>query len=130
MTPPPSRRIFARYPCDLAVVVYAENGRPRIDEGRFFNIGMGGAALQTYAVLEKDASYKFNIKEGFSELELSGKIVRVEAAANTKLKHSRYGINFKLNGRQEEILKVRIDKIRQAQPENPMERKMKGYWGV
>lgn len=130
MNPPPSQRIYARHGCDLAVVIYADGGRPRIDEGKFFNIGMGGAALQTYAVLEKDASYQFNIKDGFADLQLNGRIVRVEAAANTKLKHSRYGINFRLTSRQEEILKVRLDKIRQAQPENPMERKMKGYWGV
>jgi len=124
------RRAFARYNCVLPVVIWAADGAKKLGEGKFLNIGVGGAALGSLMALELTGRYQFQVTGDTARMILPGQIARIHEKASSSSKPSFYGVKFTLSPKQEELLKKHLDKIRSAQPSTPIETKLKWYWGV
>lgn len=124
------RRAFARYNCLLPVIVWAADGSKKLGEGKFVNIGVGGAALGSLMKLELTERYQFQVTKDASHMTLPGQIARIHEKSSSSSKPSFYGVKFTLNPKQEELLKKHLDKIRGEQPSTPIEAKLKWYWGV
>lgn len=121
-----SRRVYERVKCELAVTIAHAGAKARLGEGRFLNIGMGGAYLNCAAKLEKKLVYDFQV----GRVLLSGHIARLHGPE--KRNTWNYGVNFDLTAKQEAFLKSALDKLRQAQgrPGAVKDEKLKWYWGI
>lgn len=120
------RRIYERVKCELWVAISVPGAKNRPAEGRFLNLGMGGAYLNCAAKLEKNIVYDFQI----GRLLLSGHIARLHGPE--KRNTWNYGVNFVLTAKQETQLKMGLDALRQAQskPSSIKDGKLKWYWGA
>lgn len=123
-----SRRVYARYSCDITVEVWSHSPRQRLGRGRLLNIGMGGGLIELGVELKREVPYVFELIQGTLKMALSGRIARVHPQKSPSSPH-RYGISFDLTPSQEKRMKAAIEKRRVADGKNPVEdRKMKWFW--
>lgn len=123
-----SRRIHARYPCDLPVEVWPAGAKRAQGRGRLLNIGMGGGLLETSLHLDKKTSFAIVITQGKSRFAMNCRLARAQPEARSgALLH--YGLSFTLTMEQEHKLKVAVEKRRAAAAKSPADDdKMKWFW--
>lgn len=123
-----TRRIHARYPCDLAVEVWSIDDKRRRGRGRLLNIGMGGGLLETSLPLEKNTPFAIVIIQGQARFAMNSRLARAQPEARSgALNH--YGISFILTKEQENKLKTAVEKRRVAGVKSPADdNKMKWFW--
>ncbi|MHB2026153.1 MAG: PilZ domain-containing protein [Elusimicrobiota bacterium] len=126
----PSRRYHQRFSCDIPLLIYPERGRDALGGGRLLDISMGGAAVASFLDLRRGSSYEFRpeSEDGRDKLRLFGVVVWQTGQARRGAE-LRYGLNFKLSGRQEGLLKRFIDSIRMECPSKD-EKISRDYWSV
>ena len=123
-----SRRVYARYACDITVAVWAAGAKRRLGRGRLVNIGMGGGLLEFGAELESGVSYVFEILQGAVRMPLIGRVARAHAQPSPGAQR-RYGISFILTPAQEKRMKAAIEKRRALESKSPADdSKMKWFW--
>lgn len=120
----PSRRVLARYPCDLPVEVHAFLSGTRAAGGRLRNLSLGGALLQCADQLGRGVTYFFRFSWEGTPLALPG---RVAWAGPSKAGSRRYGIQFNLTRDQESFVRGIVEILRSAAPPAPR-RTARDYW--
>ncbi len=120
-----ARRVYQRFPCDVAVGIWRADASERLASGKFLNIGMGGALLKTRARLDMSADYVFQAVRGQAQLILPGRVARAPGPYPIH-----YGVSFRLNPAQERALKLALDVLRPQtfKPSLPDD-KVRWYWG-
>jgi hypothetical protein len=122
----PAKRLYERVKCELDVVVALPDGKARVGEGRFLNLGVGGAYLNLRGTLEKGVVYRFFVGKG-KPLVVDGKIARVHGF--DKKNTTNYGVIFKLDEKQEVQLRLGLDELRKRPGKAQLpESKLKWFW--
>lgn len=121
----PSRRVLARYPCDLPVEVHSFLSGARVTSGRLRNLSLGGALLRCADPLGRGVTYflRFSWKE--TALELPG---RVAWTGPREPGVHRYGIQLNLTRDQEVFLRGIVESLRQAAPPISPRQAARDYW--
>jgi hypothetical protein len=125
-------RFHARFPCDLPVDIHTTNAtrwaKP-LATGRISNISMGGIGVWTEHLMSKGVPYEFRFQYAGLAVRLTGRVVW-EMPKNPKTPRSLgFGISLTMSVKQENTLKVVIDRIRAEQSPDGDDR-MKNYWSV
>ncbi|MBI5211462.1 MAG: PilZ domain-containing protein [Elusimicrobia bacterium] len=124
-----AKRVFERFPCDLPVTVWAQDGKTRAAEGRLRNLSMGGGLVECGSNLQRAALYFFRIGQGAAAATLSGRVARVIREGSVR--SNQYGITFTLGAKQQGWIKATIDQLRTRNAKAPIaDNKIKWYWGV
>lgn len=120
----PSKRLYARYPCDWPATVHSGRG-VKLAEGRLHNLSQGGAAFEAPAALERGVSYLLR----FQGIELGARVTWIGPRDPKDAARRRYGLQFVITTQQEALLKPILDGLRRALqkegPESPRD-----YWSV
>ena len=124
--PGPSRRVLARYPCDLPVEVHAFLSEVRVAQGRFSNLNIGGALLRCAPPLERGVTYFFRFSWKETLLALPGRVARAAPHDPKEPGTRRYGIQFNLTRDQEQFLRGLVESLRLAAAPRGAQR---DYWG-
>ena len=122
----PARRALARYPCDIAVAVYAFIREVRAAQGRFINLSLGGALLRCTSPLGRGVTYFFRFSWGETLLELPGRVVWSGPRDPRRPEAHLYGIELNLTRDQEQFLRGLVESIKPAAP--PPRDLMRDYW--
>ena len=122
--PVPSRRVHARFACELAIAVWTAGGTAKLAEGKCRNIGMGGALISCAASLQKGAPYLLRFGEARKTFDIPGRVTHEQKKPGT------FGFSFELNAKQTDKMRVVLDKIRASRPDDKIGEKLQAYWGV
>ncbi len=125
-------RYHARFACDMPLEIHSPAARrwtKPLAHGRVVNISMGGVGVLTPYPLEKGVPYEFRFTYADQEMRLTGRVAW-EKPRSTKdpLNHG-YGIACTLSVKQEQGMKLVVDRLRTEQWPTPDDR-MRNYWNT
>jgi hypothetical protein len=106
---PPSRRVHARFSCDLPVEIYSGASAAKLADARLLDLSLGGGAISTPLSLQRGGVYEFRFNWGKERLTVMGRVMWAQAG--------KFGVSFDLTPAQEHLLRALVDKLRgQALP--------------
>jgi len=126
--PVPSRRVLARYPCDLPVDVHSFISEVRVTSGRLRNLSLGGAMLHCANPLERGVTYFFRFSWKDALLELHGRVAWTAARDPRDPGAHRYGVQLNLTWDQEQFLREVVESLRLAAPPPAARPAERDYW--
>jgi Tfp pilus assembly protein PilZ len=123
-----SRRVHARYPCDVPVEVFSPVSAKKLADGRLLDLSMGGGSLETVLRLQKGVLYELRLDWLGQPMKLPARVAWVAPVA-AKATARRFGMSFNLTTAQESVLKLIVDRLRTEQ--FPQDRGIaRDYWSV
>ena len=122
--PPPSRRVHARFACELPVTVWTADAKTELAQGICLNIGMGGALFSCAAALQKGSPYLLRFGQSRKTFDLPGRVTHEQKKPGT------FGFSFELNAKQTDKMRLVLDKVRAGRPDDKIGEKLQTYWGV
>jgi hypothetical protein len=127
MAKTPSRRIFARYPCDLPIEIHSPVTQARLAEARLLDLSMGGGAISCALALQRTIPYEFRFNWGRERLAVTGRVVWT-GPLDKKTRMIRYGVSFNVTPAQEALLKSLVDELRTKARPDDEDGKLRDYW--
>ncbi|MBI3551911.1 MAG: PilZ domain-containing protein [Elusimicrobia bacterium] len=124
-------RYHARFVCDIPVDIHSPALRSRkpLGQGHIVNISMGGVGVMTTLKIERSVPYEFRFEYADQKLRLTGRLAW-EKPQNPKTPEVRgYGISCTLSVRQEQAMKIVVDRLRTEQWPTADDR-MRNYWSI
>ncbi len=100
----PSRRVHARFACDLPAEIYSGSSSAKLADARLVDLSMGGGAVVTPHHLQRSAVYEFRFNWGKERLTVMGRVL-------WSAPPERFGVSFNLTPQQENLLKAVIEKL-------------------
>jgi hypothetical protein len=125
----PSRRVHARYPCDMPAALYSPMSSKKLADVRVLDLSMGGASVEVPLQLQKGVPYELRMEWERTEFHLTARVAWTMPPNPKKPKENRFGLSFNLSTQQEALLKILVDRLRQ---DHWPERKdaSRDYWSV
>ena len=129
---PPFQRAHARWPCDIAVELFAERAKgPLFGRGVLIDISLSGAFLCSTEALKIGSYYRLRFAGSADTTEFPFRVAREGPRADPKKKEKRYyGLTFELSPDAERRVRLIIDRLPREKTveEDKRDRSARGYW--